>query len=265
MNKELIVNALICIVLFLFVILDSSSKGFAFDKKAEVKRSIVKIKVYKPGNVIETGTGIILSTSRQMVSILTAYHVVEEAERISVKFFGHPTEDYGARLFERYDEDSDVAVVYIRTLRIPRNIFRLQLGDPSKINELDKVIAIGHPSSHEWEFSTGEVRSPELSQFRVSGDAVDPGNSGGALLNEQFQLIGLLTKESHRDGIALKIDHVLEILKRWKISSDFKRDSKKWPWIVAAGVAGGIATGLIVLAGDGTVAFPDPPGRPGGN
>jgi len=219
-----------------------------------VKKGVVKITVEKPGDVIETGAGIVLAARREAFFILTAYHVIDEAQSIWVTFYEYPAEKFAAKLFEKYDQANDIAVIYIRNSGVPKGIPKLQLGDVSKINELDKVFAIGHPAANEWEFSSAEVRSSELSQFRFSGDAVDPGNSGGALLNKEFQLIGLITKERPGNGIALKIDDALEILKNWQIPFDFelKRSGRKWGWWVAGlGLAGGAAAILALGGGDG--------------
>ena len=235
----------------------------------EVKRRVVKITVEKPGDVIETGAGIVLSTKHQVIYILTAYHVIEGAQNITVTFRDRPVTKIAAKLFEKYDEENDLAVVYIESSVISKEISILHLGDVSKTKELDNVIAIGHPSNNQWELSTAVIRASEPSKFRFSGDAVDPGNSGGALLNKEFQLIGLITKERPGNGIALKIDDALEILKNWQIPYAFEieRRSKKWPWIVAAGgVAAGIATAVILGGGGGgdgkgtlVITVPDPP------
>ncbi len=220
----------------------------------EVKRGVVTITVQKPGGVIETGAGIILSTKHQLIYILTAYHVIDGAENVTVTFRDRPATKIAAKLFEKYDEENDLAVVYIESSVISKEISILHLGDVSKTKELDNVIAIGHPSNNQWELSTAVIRASEPSKFRFSGDAVDPGNSGGALLNKEFQLIGLITKERPGNGIALKIDDALEILKNWQIPFDFelKRSGRKWGWWVAGlGLAGGAAAILALGGGDG--------------
>ena len=63
---------------------------------------------------------------------------------------------------------------------------------------MDKVIAIGHPGGKEWQASSGEILlSDDISNFSFSRETIDPGNSGGALLNDKYQLIGIVKQKGY--------------------------------------------------------------------
>ena len=125
-------------------------------------------------------------------------------------------------MYETYAAPDMMAVAYsvprehisnitdIEGVKLLKPLSRLQLGKVKKVKTLDDVIAIGNPGDKDWEVSSGKIRSSEPSHFRFSGDAVDPGNSGCALFNMEYQLIGMITHKKPNVGFALKIDNALK-------------------------------------------------------
>lgn len=238
----------------------------------DAKRGIVKITVHKPIDWIETGTGIILSEKDKRLYILTAYHVIENFEQIDVEFYEKLDLILQGK-FLMSDKENDIAVICVEDIEQHEIGARLELGNISKLKVLDPIVTIGHPGAYQWEPSKGEIRSIDSSIIRFTGEIIDPGNSGGPLLNDKFQLIGMIIKEDGRDGIALKIDIVFEIINSRKIIPiDIKhqtllsliKQNKKWLLI-----GGGVAITTVIswfLFREGKEKrgedLPTPPGMP---
>ena len=137
--------------------------------------------------------------------VLTNYHVVEEAERIEVTLYDGETYDavpVGA------DPVNDIAVVRIDA---PADaLFPVEFGDSSDLQVGRRVYAIGNPFGLERTMTTGIISSLNRS-LRIRGDrtvrqiiqidaAVNPGNSGGPLLDSHGRLIGINTAIASRNG-----------------------------------------------------------------
>ncbi|HET6328027.1 MAG TPA: trypsin-like peptidase domain-containing protein [Planctomycetaceae bacterium] len=137
--------------------------------------------------------------------ILTNYHVVEDAQKIDVMLFdgnsyeGRPV---GA------DPINDIAVIKIDA---PRDaLFPIRLGDSAEMRVGMRVFAIGNPFGLERTMTTGiisslnrtlQVTSNRSIKSIIQIDAaVNPGNSGGPLLNSHGRLIGMNTAIASRTG-----------------------------------------------------------------
>ena len=92
----------------------AATSGADFDGD-RLKALVPKIQVQKPDNVTDTGAGLVvgLSPDRKSLFILTAFHVIDEAESIEVVFHDRLKEFRGLA-FKRFDEDLDLAVVEVR-------------------------------------------------------------------------------------------------------------------------------------------------------
>jgi S1-C subfamily serine protease len=137
--------------------------------------------------------------------ILTNFHVIEDAQEVGVTLFDGKT--YDAKLVGA-DPNNDIAVIKIDA---PREVlFPIQVGDSSDLRVGMRVFAIGNPFGLERTMTTGIVSSLNRS-LQVRGTrsiksiiqidaAVNPGNSGGPLLNSHGRLIGMNTAIASRNG-----------------------------------------------------------------
>lgn len=192
-----------------------------------LKRSVVKIIAHKPGNVRDTGAGIVAGIEKNIGLILTAHHVVEDAQRIEVVFFDKQFEKFQGRRFERYHEDLDIAVITVepaRGKRVPPDLPRFTLGDASRLKEGEKVSTIGHPLDLDWQSSIKTNAIAALSdrgdfrKFRFTKAAIERGSSGGPVLDERGSLIGMVTKFDPVHAVAVKISDALLVLNEaWRI------------------------------------------------
>jgi S1-C subfamily serine protease len=137
--------------------------------------------------------------------ILTNFHVIEDAQEVGVTLFDGKT--YDAKLVGA-DPNNDIAVIKIDA---PRDVlFPIEVGDSSDLRVGMRVFAIGNPFGLERTMTTGIVSSLNRSlQIRGTRSiksiiqidaAVNPGNSGGPLLNCHGRLIGMNTAIASRNG-----------------------------------------------------------------
>jgi S1-C subfamily serine protease len=140
-----------------------------------------------------TGSGFVIAKDG---TILTNYHVVENAVKVTVSFeHGKAVE---AKVIGK-DPSNDLAVLRIPTEGL--TLHTLTLGDSAKAQVGDPVLAIGNPFGLERTLTTGVVSALQRQITSPNGFAIDnviqtdapinPGNSGGPLLNEAGEVIGI--------------------------------------------------------------------------
>ncbi len=128
--------------------------------------------------------------------ILTNYHVVEGAQKLSVSFGGNKT--YTARVIGG-DPDTDLAVIKVDA---PREELRIiPFGNSDQLTVGQKVLAIGNPFGLDRTLTTGVIsglqrplraRNNRPIEGAIQTDAsINPGNSGGPLLDSHGRMIGI--------------------------------------------------------------------------
>ena len=140
------------------------------------------------------GSGVIINADKGYV--LTNNHVVDGADKITVKL--QDGREFKAKLVGK-DEQSDIALVQIEK---PTNLTAIKMADSDKLRVGDFTVAIGNPFGLGQTVTSGIVSALGRSTGSDSGAyenyiqtdaAVNRGNSGGALLNLQGELIGINT------------------------------------------------------------------------
>jgi S1-C subfamily serine protease len=127
--------------------------------------------------------------------ILTNYHVIEKAQKLSVSFGGDKV--YPAKVVGG-DPDTDLAVIKIDP---PPGLAVVPLGDSDRLVVGQKVLAIGNPfglGSHidDWRYLWLQrpirARNNRPIDAAIQTDAsINPGNSGGPLLDKYGKMIGI--------------------------------------------------------------------------
>lgn len=149
-----------------------------------------------------TGSGSVIDKAGH---ILTNFHVIEDAREVMVTL--HNNETYEAA-FVGADPVNDIAVIRIEAP--PEVLEPVRFGDSRPLKVGMRVFAIGNPFGFERTLSTGIVSSLNRS-LQVRGNrtiksiiqidaAVNPGNSGGPLLDKNARLIGMNTAIASRTG-----------------------------------------------------------------
>ncbi len=127
--------------------------------------------------------------------ILTNYHVIEGAQKITVNFGGDKV--YPAKVVGG-DPDTDLAVIKIDGAK---DLTVVPMGDSSHLAVGQKVLAIGNPFGLDRTLTTGVIsglqrpiraRNNRPIDAAIQTDAsINPGNSGGPLLDKYGRLIGI--------------------------------------------------------------------------
>ena len=156
------------------------------DVAKQHSRSIVQIFAQdRDGKEIATGSGFIVKPEGVVV---TNYHVIERAHTASVK-----TADgdiYDGALVVDADKRKDLVILRIKALNLPV----AQLGDSDKIEVGQHVIAIGNPLGLTGSVSDGivsAIRQVEGYKVIQLTAPISPGSSGGPLLNDFGEVIGV--------------------------------------------------------------------------
>jgi len=149
--------------------------------------------------------------------ILTNYHVIANAEKLTVNFGGD--RKYAAKVVGK-DPDTDLAV--IRLLETPREaITVVPLGDSDKLIVGQKVLAIGNPFGLDRTLTTGvisglqrPIRAQNGRQIEgaIQTDAsINPGNSGGPLLDSHGRMIGINSQIESPSGASAGVGFAIPV------------------------------------------------------
>ncbi|HJS28005.1 MAG TPA: trypsin-like peptidase domain-containing protein [Anaerolineales bacterium] len=142
------------------------------------------------------GSGVVINEDGD---VLTALHVVEGADEIEI-FFADGSHSIAELLND--DPENDIAV--LRPQQLPDLIVPAILGNPNALRVGDEAFTVGNPLGLAGSMSSGVIsgfdRSIPLDEEgrRLEGliqfdAAVNPGSSGGPLLNRFGQVIGIVT------------------------------------------------------------------------
>lgn len=171
----------------------------------QILPSLVQIEARREsssGDGARLGTGVIVNRSG---AILTVLHVVDDATTIRLSFVDG-TQTNGQIVSA--DPDNDIAVLVPE--RPPQPIVPAVLGGAGQVG--DEAYAVGHPLGFVGSMSSGVISGLDRSIEAPGGRtlrgliqfdaAVNPGSSGGPLLNRGGQVIGIVTglADPARDG-----------------------------------------------------------------
>lgn len=148
------------------------------------------------------GSGIIIGQNDSELLVVTNYHVIEDAKKISVGFCD--SKDVEATV-KGTDSDADLAVVAVPLQNMEAStksaIKVATLGSSSELKVGEPAIAIGNALGYGQSVTAGyvsalnrEVALTDKTMTLLQTDAaINPGNSGGALLNMKGEVIGINT------------------------------------------------------------------------
>jgi Do/DeqQ family serine protease len=172
------------------------------------------------------GSGVIISTDGY---ILTNHHVIDGAEQIKVDLNDNRTLD--ARLIGS-DPPSDLAVLKIDATNLPV----LALGDSDKVRVGDVVLAIGNPMGIGQTVTmgiisakgrqTGMQGSGSFEDFLQTDAPINQGNSGGALVSTNSELIGINSQILSPSGGSIGIGFAIPSNMARKVADTLVKDGK---------------------------------------
>ncbi|HID87847.1 MAG TPA: PDZ domain-containing protein [Anaerolineae bacterium] len=186
--------------------------------------------------------------------IVTNNHVVAGAEELEVTFWDDttlPAQVVGT------DPDSDLAVIQVEA--DPSLLRPVELGDSDDLKVGQRVIAIGNPFGQTGSMTTGIISAlgrtiptggspfaiPEMIQTDA---AINPGSSGGPLLDSQGRVIGINTLILSRSGSFSGIGFAVPVnIAKRVVPALIEKGEYLYPWL---GISGTKLTPAIVEAMD---------------
>jgi serine protease Do len=178
------------------------------------------------------GSGFIISGDGY---VMTNHHVVEGADEIYVTLTDK--REFKAKLIGS-DQRTDVALVKIDTTDLPS----LKIGDPNRVRVGEWVLAIGSPFGLESTVTAGIVSA----KGRETGDylpfiqtdvAVNPGNSGGPLLNMRGEVVGINSQIYSRTGGFMGISFAIPIDEAMRVSDQIRTTGRVVRGRIGVGIA----------------------------
>ena len=218
-----------------------------------------------------TGSGFVVDDEGHIV---TNAHVVEGADRVTVSF----DEDGDAVQAEvkGVDTSTDVAVLKVDPSEVP-NLTPLPLGDSSKLEVGQPVIAIGNPFGQVRTVTTiivsglqRQIEAPNgftIPDVVQTDASINPGNSGGPLLDENGRVIGINSQiatggagqGSVGIGFAVPINTAKELLPKLKAGETIER---AYLGVQMQGVTEQVADDLNLAADHGALIVEVTPDSP---
>lgn len=139
------------------------------------------------------GSGVIIDAHKGF--IVTNYHVINSAEKIRIRLYDG--REFNAELVGG-DQMSDIALLRIRDAN---NLTEMALADSDKLRVGDFAVAIGNPFGLGQTVTSGIISAlgrsglnlENFENFIQTDAAINSGNSGGALVNLNGELIGINT------------------------------------------------------------------------
>ena len=177
-----------------------------------------------------TGSGFMIDDQGH---VMTNAHVVEGASKIEVAFGDNNSVD--AKLLGS-DASTDVALLKVKASK--KFLKPLSLGDSSKLEVGDAVVAIGNPFGLDRTVTTGIVSALQRQLEAPNGftinnviqtdAAINPGNSGGPLLDSLGRVIGINSQiaTGGAGGGSIGIGFAVPINTAKKISDQLKEKGK---------------------------------------
>lgn len=135
-------------------------------------------------NGVSAGTGCIVSSDGL---ILTGSHVIDGGHDIEVTT--HNGQVYKAEIVSKMGKNKDLALIKISPKKPLQTI---KFGDSSTCKVGQKVLAIGNPFGFSGTLTQGIISRIDHTKNKIQTDAaINPGCSGGPLLNSSGEVIGI--------------------------------------------------------------------------
>jgi serine protease Do len=173
-----------------------------------------------PQRLNGVGSGFIIDRNG---TILTNYHVVDAAQKISVTL--SDGKNYDAKVIGK-DQKSDIAVVKIDA---GRDLPAVTFGDSDRLEVGEWVMAIGNPFGLDHTVTSGivsakgrQIGAGPYDNFIQTDASINPGNSGGPLINLRGEVVGINTAIFSQSGgnigigFAIPTNSVKELLPQLK-------------------------------------------------
>lgn len=193
--RKLFLNVIVSIFMFLSFFNNQVAYSQLYTKSVD-QDELINVTVYEKINPtivavdaqteegISSGTGCIIEPNGL---ILTSSHVIDGAKTIEITT--SKGEVYKATVSSILGKNNDLALLKIQT---KSNLPTIKLGDSSTLRVGQKVLAIGNPFGFNGTLTTGIVSRIDYARNKIQTDAaINPGSSGGPIVNADGEVIGI--------------------------------------------------------------------------
>ena len=170
---------------------------------------------------ISAGTGCIVTSDGL---ILTGSHVIDDSKSIEVTMSNGQV--YKAELVSKMGKNKDLALIKISP---KTRLQTIKFGDSQDIKVGQKVLAIGNPFGFSGTLTQGIISRIDYTKNKIQTDAaINPGCSGGPLLNSSGEVIGINQSIYNPDnnisnigiGFAIPINDAKKFIETVKVSQN---------------------------------------------
>lgn len=263
-NPSIAIKKRVFLLAFMGIITTSNAQEIASLYK-QVNKSVVTIitesKLLNDNQQLVSdesiGSGVLISEQGE---ILTAAHVVDHAENITVKFIN------GEEIRAKVVKSAPVAdVALLKLYWMPKEYEVARIGDSDHVSVGEQIVVLGAPYGIEHSLSVGYISGKRKQKTRTSGfvinehfqtdAAINHGNSGGPMFNLQGEVIGIssyiITESGGFQGLGFAATSnlakklVIDGNRRWTGINGFILD-EKLAWILNVPIKGGILVESVV-------------------
>jgi hypothetical protein len=197
------------------------------------RAAVVKLRVQRPGKSEETAAGLFVGKDAKYAYFITALHAVKVdpdpksqdlvlLHSVRLQFYTSP-QTFEALVLASCDPSLDLGVVYIPIGNLPSGLPQLGIKDAALGVP---VHVIGNPSAGDWSVASGTVEnenasSGDIHHFIITRDkSLAEGHSGGPVLDDQGNFLGMHTETNPTYGIEAKSGEIVAQLKAWHVPTD---------------------------------------------
>jgi alpha-tubulin suppressor-like RCC1 family protein len=210
-------SAIVCVLLP-----SASLAQLPEDVEDAAKRAVAMVQC-SANDVDHPGAGLVIGIDAQRVYIATAAHVVSRcAQNDGTRVrFRWSTAPVPGRVLNTDPLPLDLAVVAVARAdaaqngQFPPSLDRL--GDPAQLRRGDPLYALGNPRGIPWGINAAPDRfaSNEGGVILFSSTFIGEGHSGGALLNDRGEIVGMIRGDQPPTGEAVSVTRILDRVREW--------------------------------------------------
>ncbi len=212
----------------------SSTFDFFFKNRGEENNDEPEFREYESKGL---GSGVVVEARGKKKYVLTNQHVVKDANELTIHYKNGKS--YDAKLVGS-DERKDLALVVFET---KDDIPVATLGDSNDLFIGDWAIAIGSPLGFESSVTLGIISAigrssgmtgmaADFTDYIQTDAAINQGNSGGALVNIDGEIIGINTWIASQTGGSIGLGFAIPINNAKKVISDLiDKGSVEYGWL----------------------------------
>jgi len=213
------------LLLILLFFVNTNLISFGFDYSSNEEKSFINVYEQTLPSIVSIeadmdrgtsgGTGCIISKTG---IILTSSHVIENSKNIQVTT--HSGKKYNAKIIAILKNKNDLALIKIDT---KEDLQLAKFGNSNNVKVGQRVLTIGCPFGFKDTLTTGIISRIDLERNKIQTDAaINPGCSGGPLLNLKGEIIGInqsiYNPDNNRSnigiGFALPSNNVIDFIQR---------------------------------------------------